>query len=506
MIRAFLSVGLWTLVSRVTGFMRDILLARLLGAGLMMDAFAVAFRLPNHFRAIFAEGAFTSAFVPAYARIRQQAGEAAGRRFQGEILTLTMLTQGVLLLMVLLFTPGFVHLLAPGFAASGEAMRLAIELTRITFPYLALITLVVLWTGVLNAERRFVAGAAAPVLLNLAMISTLLAAGFFVSVAHAAAWGVLIAGILEAGLLWFATRRAGLMAVPARPRLGSDMRAFFRAFGPAVIGAGGVQIAMLADTILVTFLPQGGASSLYYADRLYQLPLGVIGVAAGTVLLPEMSKRIAAGDEAGAFLAQNRSLGLSLLLAMPFAIAFLMVPDAIIGGLFGYGAFDAQAVSAAAAVLAAYALGLPAVVAIRSLVASFHARGDTKTPLYASLTAIALNLGLKFLLWQSHGAAGLALATAIGAMANATLLATLAIRQKKAAPDAELGFAVAIAMIAGIWLAAALMLADEMWGSTLRGLHPFLRLCALGVLGGGAYLAIALFCSRVSRLQIGLRR
>ena len=506
MIRAFLSVGLWTLASRVTGFLRDILLARLLGAGMMMDAFAVAFRLPNHFRAIFAEGAFTSAFVPAYARIRTQAGDLAARRFQGEILSLTLLTQGVLLIAVLLFTPGFVRLLAPGFAASGDAMELAIELTRITFPYLALITLVVLWTGVLNAERRFVAGAAAPVLLNLAMISTLLAASFFASAAHAAAWGVLIAGFLEAGLLLFAARRAGLIARPARPRLGEEMRAFFRAFGPAVIGAGGVQIAMLADTILVTFLPQGGASSLYYADRLYQLPLGVIGVAAGTVLLPEMSKRIAAGDEAGAHLAQNRSLGLSLLLAMPFAVAFLMVPDAIIGGLFGYGAFDKAAVAAAAGVLAAYAVGLPAVVAIRSLIASFHARGDTRTPLYASLTAIALNLMLKLLLWKSHGAAGLALATALGAIANAAILATLAIRQKKAAPDANLGFAIATALIAGIWLMAALMLAEHVAGPQIAMLHPLLRLSVLGVTGGVTYLALALLCARISRLSITLRR
>ncbi|MFY8113444.1 MAG: lipid II flippase MurJ, partial [Rhabdaerophilum sp.] len=269
MIRAFLSVGAWTLLSRLTGFLRDILLARVLGAGLMMDAFAVAFRLPNHFRAIFAEGAFSTAFIPAYTRIRAQAGEAAAGLFQGRILSLVLITQLLLLGLVLAFTPGFVGLLAPGFAATGETMRLAVELTRITFPYLALITLVVLWTGVLNAEKRFVAGAAAPVLLNLAMISTLLAGAAFTTLAHAAAWGVLLAGFLEAALLGFAAWRAGLIAPPARPRLDADVRAFFRAFGPAVIGAAGVQIAMFADTILVTFLPQGGASALYYADRLY---------------------------------------------------------------------------------------------------------------------------------------------------------------------------------------------------------------------------------------------
>jgi putative peptidoglycan lipid II flippase len=470
-----------------------------------MDAFAVAFRLPNHFRAIFGEGAFTSAFVPAYTRIREQAGDVASRRFQGEILSLVLISQGLLLLIVMAFTPAFVRLLAPGFAASGEAMRLAVELTRLTFPYLALITLVVLWTGVLNAERRFVAGAAAPVLLNLAMISTLLLAGFFASAAHAAAWGVLIAGVLEAGLLLIAAKRAGLIALPAKPRLDPDMRAFFRAFGPAVIGSAGVQIAMFADTILVTFLPAGGASSLYYADRLYQLPIGVIGVAAGTVLLPEMAKRIAGGDEAGAHRAQNRSLAISLLLAMPFAIAFLMIPEAIIAGFFGYGAFGAAAVKAAAGVLAAYAIGLPAIVAIRSLVASFHARGDTKTPLYASLSAIALNLVLKLLLWKSHGAAGLALATGIGAIANAAILALLAWRQKKCAPDSELGFAVAIALISGIWLIAALTLIEQFGGATLSALHPFLKLALLSVAGGAAYFGIAALCAKITRVELTLR-
>ncbi|MGL5447273.1 MAG: murein biosynthesis integral membrane protein MurJ [Rhabdaerophilum sp.] len=505
MIRAFFSVGLWTLLSRVTGFLRDIMLARLLGAGMMMDAFAVAFRLPNHFRAIFGEGAFTSAFVPAYSRLREQADDLASRRFQGEILTLVLISQGVLLIAVMAFTPAFIRLLAPGFAATGETLRLATELTRLTFPYLALITLVVLWTGVLNAERRFVAGAAAPVLLNLAMISTLLLAGFFASAAHAAAWGVLIAGILEAGLLLFAAKRAGLIALPAKPKLDADMRAFFRAFGPAVIGSAGVQIAMLADTILVTFLPAGGASSLYYADRLYQLPIGVIGVAAGTVLLPEMSKRIAGGDEAGAHRAQNRSLAISLLLATPFAIAFVMIPDAIIGGLFGYGAFGAPAIVAAAGVLAAYAIGLPAIVAIRSLVASFHARGDTKTPLYASLSAIGLNLILKLLLWKSHGAAGLAFATAVGAIANAAILAFLAWRQKKMQPDSELGFALAIAVIAGIWLVAALMLSERFAGASLAALHPFLKLAVLAIAGGAGYFGIAVLCAKITRVKLTLR-
>ncbi|WP_284178627.1 murein biosynthesis integral membrane protein MurJ [Rhabdaerophilum sp. SD176] len=501
MIRAFLSVGAWTLLSRVTGFLRDILLARVLGAGLLMDAFAVAFRLPNHFRAIFAEGAFSTAFIPAYTRIRTQAGEAAAALFQGRILSLVLVTQLLLLGLVLAFTPGFVGLLAPGFAGRPGAMTLATELTQITFPYLALITLVVLWTGVLNAEKRFVAGAAAPVLLNLAMISTLLAGAAFTTLAHAAAWGVLLAGILETMLLGFAAWRAGLIAWPARPRLDADVRGFFRAFGPAVIGAAGVQIAMFADTILVTFLPQGGASALYYADRLYQLPIGVIGIAAGTVLLPEMSRLIAEGRTDEAHAQQNRALVLSWLLAAPFFAGFLAIPEVIVAALFERGAFDASASAATAAVLAAYAVGLPAIVGIRSMVASFHARGDTKTPLYASLTAIGLNLLIKLVLWNRLGAAGLALATAIGAIVNFGILFVLAKRQGKAAPDRRVGRAALALAVCAVLLAGMLVAADRAYAS----FTPLARLPVIAVIGAIFYASAVALAFVVAKVPLRLR-
>ena len=501
MIRAFFSVGAWTLLSRITGFLRDILLARYLGAGLLMDAFTVAFRLPNHFRAIFAEGAFSTAFIPAFTRIRSQTGEAAAALFQGRILSLVLLTQLVLLVMVLGFTPGFVGLLAPGFASRPEAMALATDLTRITFPYLALVTLVVLWTGVLNAEKHFVAGASAPVLLNLAMISTLLAGAAFTTLAHAAAWGVLLAGFLEALLLGIAAGRAGLIAWPARPKLDADVRAFFRAFGPAVIGAAGVQIAMFADTILVTFLPQGGASALYYADRLYQLPIGVIGIAAGTVLLPEMSRLLAEGKPAEAHAQQNRALVLSWLLAAPFFAGFLVLPEVIVAALFERGAFDARASQATAAVLAAYAVGLPAIVGIRSMVASFHARGDTKTPLYASLSAIALNLVIKLMVWNTMGAAGLALATAIGAIVNFGILFVLAKRQGKSAPDLFVGKASAMIAVCTAMLAGMLYAANAAYGS----LAPLIRLPIIAAIGALFYASILYLAFVLARLPVRLK-
>jgi putative peptidoglycan lipid II flippase len=501
MIRAFLSVGFWTLASRVTGFVRDILLASFLGAGALMDAFAVAFRLPNHFRAIFAEGAFNTAFVPAFTRIRASLGAEAGALFQGRILTLVLLSQLLLLALVLAFTPAFVRLLAPGFVERPEVFRLAVELTRITFPYLALVTLVVLWTGVLNAEKRFVAGASAPILLNLAMIGALFAGALFPTMAHAAAWGVFAAGLLEAGLLAIAAMRAGLLAAPRWPRLDAEVSRFFRAFGPAVIGAAGVQIAMFADTIIVTFLPQGGASALYYADRLYQLPIGVIGIAAGTVLLPEMSRLIAKGNEAQAHKAQNRALALGWLAAAPFFIAFLILPATIVAAFFERGAFDAAATRATACVLSAYAVGLPAIIAIRSAVASFHARGDTMTPLYASLAAISINLALKLVLWRDFGAAGLAFATAIGAIANLAILAFLAIRHGKAAPDAMLGKEFLVILVAGGALAVTFLLAR----ARLAGLHPITQIGAFGAIGGLVYAGFVALGFRLAGLSYRLR-
>ena len=499
MLRNIFKVGGWTLLSRVTGFVRDILMAAIVGAGPMMDAFAVAFRLPNHFRAIFGEGAFANAFVPSYTRVRTRQGAAASDLFQGRILTLLLASQIALLLLALVWTSGIVSVLAPGFVARDGVFALTIELTRITFPYLLCMTLVTLWADALAAEKQFSAAAAAPILLNVTMIGALALAFWFKTPAHAAAWGVFVAGALEATLLFVAARRGGVFTWPKMPRLDADVRAFFRAFGPAVIGSAGVQIAMLADTIIVTFLPTGGASALYYADRLYQLPVGVIGIAVGTVLLPEMSRFIAAGNETAAHRAQNNAIGFTLLLAAPFVAAFLVVPDLTVAALFERGSFDSTATSGAAAVLAAYAIGLPSMLLIRSVVASFTARGDTRTPLWASLTAIACNLALKLVLWKPMGAAGLALATAFGAWINLGILWVLAVRQQKSAPDSALARMILLAALAALAVAATLLfgrgmaegLAVMFWPGAARLVALALLALASALVYGAAALALA---------------
>src|SRR5690242_16547253 len=304
MIARMLTVGGFTLLSRISGFIRDIILAAILGAGPVADAFFVALRLPNHFRAIFAEGAFNSAFVPAYAHVHGGHGDASARLFADRIFTLLFCSQLLLLVVAWLFMPQAMSLLAPGFTDDVEQRRLTIELTRITFPYLLLITLVTLYGGMLNVMHRFASAAAAPIFLNLAMMMTLALAAFFPSAGHAAAWGVLISGFLQFFLLAGDLGRHGGLPRFAPLKLDEDVRAFFRALGPATLGSMGTQVALFADTIIATFLPAGSLSALVYADRLNQLPIGVIGIAVGTVLLPEMSRRLTSEDHEGALTAQ----------------------------------------------------------------------------------------------------------------------------------------------------------------------------------------------------------
>lgn len=497
MIERIFTVGGLTLVSRLTGFVRDIMLAAILGAGPVADAFFVALRLPNHFRAIFAEGAFNAAFVPAYARIREQGGAEPARIFADRIFTLLLLSQVVLLAVALIFTPGVISLLAPGFNDDPSRFALAVDLTRITFPYLMLITLVTLYGGILNVLHRFAAPAAAPILLNLSMMMTLAFAVSFPSAGHAAAWGVLIAGFLEFMLVAGAARRVGVKPWLRWPEFDADVKQFFRGLGPATLGSAGVQLALFADTVIASFLATGALSALYYADRLHQLPIGVIGIAAGTVLLPEMARRFAVGDEAGARSAQNRAIELTLLLSAPCVVAFLLVPELIMRALFARGAFTAADAAAAGQTLAAYAVGLIPFVLIRSVIATFFARGDTANPVKASLAAVAVNIGFKLLLVGSLAQVGLALATSIGAWVNLLLVIWLAARADLIDFDPELKRAVLKIAAAGGILALALWFGQYFVAglvhdsAALRDEGRLALLMGIGaVIYGGAVLAL----------------
>lgn len=493
MYRSLASVGGFTLLSRATGFARDIFLGATLGAGMLADAFTIAFRLPNHFRAIFGEGAFNAAYVPSYARVLESEGREPANQFSAQLFTLLLGSQIVLLALALLFTRELLALLAPGLSDDPEKLALALTMTRITFPYLLCVTLVTLLAGTLNAHGRFAAAAFAPVLLNLSIIACLAVVFLFPNAGYAASIGVVAAGVLELALMIVAARRAGVFAFFARPGWSADMRQFFKAFLPAVIGSAGVQIALFADTIIGSMLPTGGLASIYYADRIYQLPIGVIGIAAGTVLLPEMSRRFSAGDDRGAIDAQNRTMALTIALSAPFFVAFLTISDLVMRGVFLRGAFTPEAAAASANVLTAYGVGLLAVVLIRSAVASFQARGDTTTPMIVALIAVAANVGLKVVLFTPLGAVGLAFATATGAWINVLLLAALAMRRGDMAPDATFlrvlaavaGASALLAGVAALGRAPAAALAQTI----APGFAAEAQLVVLGAAGAVVYFA-----------------
>ncbi|HYH18376.1 MAG TPA: murein biosynthesis integral membrane protein MurJ [Azospirillum sp.] len=485
MLRNILSVGGLTLVSRALGFLRDILTAALLGAGPVADAFFVAFRLPNHFRALFAEGAFASAFVPLFSGTLVQDGQEAARRFAEEVMALLLAVQLALLLVFLAIMPQFMLVFAPGFSDEPEKFELAVLFTRITFPYLLFMSLESLLAGVLNGMGRFGAAAAAPILLNLCLIASLtVAAPLMPTVGHALSWGVFVAGVAQFLYLAWDAEKAGVGLRLVWPRWSAGVRRFLAVLGPAALGSGLTQINMFVDTLIASLLPTGAVSYLYYADRLNQLPLGVIGIAVGTVLLPEMARRIKGGDAAGALDSQNRAVELTLVLTIPCAVAFLVSALPLVSVLFQHGRFGPSDAAASAATLQAYALGLPAFVVIRSLVSGFYARQDTATPVRVAMAAMLVNVALKVALMGWLAQVGLAVATSVAAWVNAGLLAWLLHRRGLYTPDARLRRNLPRMAVAGLALGGALWAGQSTLAPWLTSIDLPLRVGGLALLVG----------------------
>lgn len=429
--RSAFTVGAMTMASRVAGFARDWLMALSLGAGPAADAFFVAFKLPNFFRRLFAEGAFSAAFVPYFSAI-YAVDPAAGQSFAQRVLSIFLPVLLLFVAAVELSMPTVVYLLTGGFAdGDADKLALAIDLSRITFPFLALISLVTLCAGILNGLGKFAAAAAVPVLLNLCMISAmLLAPAEPRAVALYLAMGVTAAGVIQLLFLLRALHTAGMPLALGWPSLSPNVKAMLRAMAPAAIGAGAVQINLLIDILLATrFLPEGSISYLYYGDRLVQLPIGVIGVAVGTALLPQLARILAKGDTQGANQTQNLAIEMVLVITLPAMVALLCVPDIFIRILFEHGAFTAQDTQATVLALMAYAAGLPAYVLLKVFTPGFFARGDTKTPVRVSIGCLALNTGLGIALMGPLAHAGLALATAAAAWVNAGALCWILIRR-----------------------------------------------------------------------------
>jgi len=502
--RDALIVGSATLISRVLGFVRDALTAAVLGAGVVGDAFFVAFKLANLLRRLFAEGAFAAGFVPLFARTLEAEGPEPARRFAEDAAAVLSTALLVVVLAAELAMPWLVRALATGFDPAGPRYALAVELSRITFPYLAFVSLTALLSGVLNGLGRFAAAAFAPVVLNLFMIAALLfALAADLSAAHALAWGVFAAGIGQLALLALALKRAGFLLRPRLPRWSPRMARLFALVLPGALAAGVYQINLLVDTWFASHLAPGAVSWLFYADRLQQLTLGAVGVALGTALLPALSRHLRAGRVGEAREALNRALEFGMLLTLPAATALVVAALPIVRGLFERGAFNVADSMATAAALSAFALGLPAYVTIKVLAPGHFAREDTKTPVRIAVACLLLNVALVALLVGPLGHVGIALATALSNWANALLLARSLLRRGDLAPDRRL-----FRRLGAILLSCALMavvLAGLRWGVRLPPLPQLALLLGAGLVSY-ALAALATGAVRTGELRALLAR
>ncbi len=493
LLRSIVTIGALTMVSRVLGFIRDMLIAAVLGAGPVADAFFVAFRLPNLFRALFAEGAFSAAFVPLFARSVEAEGEAKAAAFAEQALSVLLSALLVFLVVFEIAMPVLIYLIAPGFGDAPEQIDLAIQFARINFPYLLFISLVSLMAGVLNSLGRFAAAAATPILLNVAMIAAaLVLAPWTPTPGHALAWGVAAAGVLQFLWLFYFCGRAGLWLRLPRPRLTPEVRLLVRRALPVALGAGIYQVNLTINTALASWLPAGSVSYLFYADRVNQLPLGIVGIAVGTALLPLLSRQLRAGHGPAAMHSQNRALEFTLLLTLPAAVALVVLAAPVMSVLFERGAFGPAEAEATATALAAYAFGLPAYVLIKALAPGFFAREDTRTPVKVAAASAVINVGLNLILMWPFSFVGIAASTAIASWINAIALAAVLWQRGHLRIDERLRRRlprmVAAAAIMGGVCAALHLVVLAPW---LAG-HQAHRIGALAILVGAGLVTYAL--------------
>lgn len=414
LINAMATVAGMTMLSRVAGFVRDIMTAAILGAGPIADAFFVALKLPNFFRRVTAEGAFSVSFVPMYSAELAQHGEDEAAVFASRTFSLMLACLSVFTLVAIAFMPVIINMIAPGFADEPEKFAMAAEFSRITFPYLLLMSLTSLLGGVMNAHDKFAPFAFAPVLFNCSLIGAMLLAGYFENTGAAMSWGVVVAGVLQFGLLYVTARKQiGFKVKIVRPQITPRIKRLFKLMVPGMIGAGVVQINLFADMIIGSFLPTGSISYLYYADRLNQLPLSTVGIAVGTALLPMLSKAVAAGKHEVARHLYSRALEITLFLGLPAAVGLAALAHPIISVLFQRGEFTAEAAEATAFVLQGYVIGLPAYIAVKVFNTAFWSQQDTVTPVKISAVIVVANIVLALSLIPFIGVAGIAMATGV---------------------------------------------------------------------------------------------
>ncbi len=414
LIKAMATVGGLTGLSRIAGFVRDVMTASFLGAGPLADAFFVALKLPNFFRNVTAEGAFSVAFVPIYTKKIHQEGDETAARFAGQAFSMMTTILSVFTLIIVCVMPWIMFAIAPGFEAGTDRFDLAVELSRITFPYLLLMSLSALVGGMLNAHEKFGPFASTSVFFNLTQIAAMLLGDrFFESPAHALAWSVTASGVIQLGrLLWY-LKKYGIRLPVIPPRLTEEVRRLFALMGPGILGAGIVHINLFADIVIASLLPVGGISALYYAERLFQLPLGVVGIAVGTALLPLLTKALAAGNEGEARDLFNRALEYCLFFTIPAAVGLMVAHHELITVLFQRGAYSAEDAARTSPALACLAIGLPAYVGVKIFSSAYWSRQDTKTPVRIAASMALVNIAVALILTRFIDVAGISLATGL---------------------------------------------------------------------------------------------
>lgn len=493
LVKSTATIGGYTLVSRVLGFVRDITIASSLGASFLSDAFFVAFKLPNFLRRLFAEGAFNSAFVPMFAGQLAVDGREKARTFASEAMSFLLLVLLVVTGLFILAMPWLMYILAPGFADDPSKFDLTVVLTRITMPYIIFISLVSLLGGILNSCDKFAAVAATPIIMNLCLIVVPFFIGDLTPTgAHALAVAVFVAGVAQWLWLWWFCCKEGLLPRLVRPRLSPDVKKLLLLIGPAALGAGVAQINLFIDLIIASQF-DSGVSYLYYADRINELPLAVIGIAVGTALLPMLSRQIREGNREAAYTSQNRAIELALFLSLPAAVAIITIAEPIISVMFERGAFGATETAATFPALQAFALGLPAFILIKILAPGFYANQDTKTPFKIATFCIAVNLVFNLLLMGPLEHVGMALATTIAGWVNVGLMIAVLLKRQWLRLRRELS-----GQLGKTLLACALM-SLTLW-SLRAPLQPYLTgtetlrfasLIAMSGLGAASYFVMA---------------
>jgi len=491
--KSVITVGGFTTISRIFGLVREVLLSYTLGASLVSDAFLVAFKFPNFFRRFFAEGAFNSAFVPQVSRHLANEDKIKGRHQAGVLANQMFSVMAwfliIFVLVVEIFTPQIMPLLAPGFASTPERLDLAVNFTRITFPYILLVSLACLMGGVLNSLQKFASAAAAPILLNVMMIIALLIypkinmdAGTVLCVS------VIITGILQVIWLNLVCRKYGFKITLQIPRLTKEVIKVLKLMLPGTLGAGVMQINLFIDLILASSLPEGSISYLYYADRLNHLPLSILGVAISTAMLPNLTKYWRQNDISGAHKYQNSALSLATQLSIPSAVGLIALCHPLINTIFGHGNFQSYDVDQTAPALAALALGLPAYVVGKVLVNTFFAREDTKTPGKIAVASVVVNLVLNLILMRFWAHVGMALATSFAACFNTICLAVF-LKKRDLLSIYKIVYVNLIKVVT-----ASFLMGGVLWfvqTTNILILFPIVRLGSLVILGGIAYL---IFC------------